>query len=594
MKRILDRLKMDYHNLQIKYKLFLLVSWIMVISFSFTFFGLQYAFHIYDEQIYSKSSQVLSTSSNSIESELKNLEELSYNILTDSQIQQYLSSISEDSTEYDKFRMRTNMLDRLTSYANKEEYIQSINLVDVNGEEYVVGPKTVKLTPTQKADITKMAMQANGSNVWLNPEKNNLLFSTAREIRQFRNLSFDNLGTIVIYINMDKLVANILEGSRKMDGEFLIVRDSNIIFPKETNSLFKEAAISLDSEKVDSGYQIKKIDKKNYFLVHIKSNYFDWGYLNVIPFNQIFENINKVKTFLVIIFILMFVVVTIFGIRFARNITIPLENLVASMQYVKVGDFKEASRNALKTPIMQDDEVGKLQQNFQTMIQQIDELINENYSKQLTIKETEFKALQAQINPHFLYNTLESINWLAKGNGQTQISRMVEALGFLLRNSISLKQPLITIEEELNVVSNYVIIQKYRFEERLDFHMEVDSDIGGFYIPKLTLQPLVENAIHYALEPKIDPCKISVYSIVEKESIKLIVEDDGPGMESTFIEKLKRGEVKTRGQGVGLSNINDRIKLAYGEKYGIEIESEPNKGTKVIIVLPFDKGENHV
>jgi two-component system sensor histidine kinase YesM len=379
-----------------------------------------------------------------------------------------------------------------------------------------------------------------------------------------------------------------------MDGEFLIVRDSNIIFPKETNSLFKEAAMSLDSEKVDSGYQIKKIDKKNYFLVHIKSNYFDWGYLNVIPFNQIFENINKVKTFLVIIFILMFVVVTIFGIRFARNITIPLENLVASMQYVKVGDFKEASRNALKTPIMQDDEVGKLQQNFQTMIQQIDELINENYSKQLTIKETEFKALQAQINPHFLYNTLESINWLAKGNGQTQISRMVEALGFLLRNSISLKQPLITIEEELNVVSNYVIIQKYRFEERLDFHMEVDSDIGGFYIPKLTLQPLVENAIHYALEPKIDPCKISVYSIVEKESIKLVVEDEGPGMESTFIEKLKRGEVKTRGQGVGLSNINDRIKLAYGEKYGIEIESEPNKGTKVIIVLPFDKGENHV
>ncbi|MEH7493125.1 sensor histidine kinase [Neobacillus niacini] len=594
MKKILDRLKMDYNNLQIKYKLFLLVSWIIVISFSFTFFGLQYAFHIYDEQIYSKSSQVLSTSSNSIESELKNLEELSYNILTDSQIQQYLSSISEDSTEYDKFRMRTNMLDRLTSYANKEEYIQSINLVDVSGEEYVVGPKTVKLTPSQKADITKMAIQANGSNVWLNPEKNDFLFSTAREIRQFRNLSFDNLGTIVIYINMDKLVANILEGSRKMDGEFLIVRDGNIIFPKETNSLFKEAAISLDSLKVDSGYQIKKIDKKNYFTVHIKSNYFNWGYLNVIPFNQIFENINKVKTFLVIIFILMFVVVTIFGIRFARNITSPLENLVAGMQYVKVGDFKEASRNALKTPIMQDDEVGKLQQNFQTMIQQIDELINENYSKQLTIKETEFKALQAQINPHFLYNTLESINWLAKGNGQTQISRMVEALGFLLRNSISLKQPLITIEEELNVVGNYVIIQKYRFEERLDFRMEVDSDIGGFYIPKLTLQPLVENAIHYALEPKIDPCKISVYSIVEKESIKLIVEDDGPGMEPAFIEKLKRGEVKTRGQGVGLSNINDRIKLAYGEKYGVEIESEPNKGTKVIIVLPFDKGEYHV
>jgi two-component system, sensor histidine kinase YesM len=261
---------------------------------------------------------------------------------------------------------------------------------------------------------------------------------------------------------------------------------------------------------------------------------------------------------------------------------------------VKVGDFKEARKKVIKTSISQDDEVGKLQQNFQTMIQQIDELINENYSKQLTIKETEFKALQAQINPHFLYNTLESINWLAKGNGQTQISRMVESLGFLLRNSISLKKPLITIEEELTIVKNYVVIQQYRFEERLDFHMEVDEDIVGFYIPKLTLQPLIENAIHYALEPKIDPCRISIYSIVNKETIKLIVEDDGPGMESAFIEKLKKGEVKTRGQGVGLSNIDDRIKLSYGEKYGVSIESGHNKGTKVIIVLPFDKGEDHV
>ncbi|MBT2720552.1 sensor histidine kinase [Bacillus sp. ISL-46] len=594
MKKILHRLKKQYHNLKIKYKLFLLVSWIMVISFSFTFFGLTYAFHIYDEQIYSKSSQVLSTSSNSIESELKNLEELTYNILTDSQIQQYLSSISEDSTEYDKFRLRTNMLDKLLSYANKEEYIQSINLVDVKGEEYVVGPRTVKLTQHQKANITKMTIKANGSNVWLNPEKNDYIFATAREIRQFRNLSFDNLGTIIIYINMDKLVAHILEGSRKIDGEFLIVRDNNPIFPKETNPPLKEAATSLDSHKIESGYQIKKIDNKNYFLVHIKSTYFDWGYLNVIPFNQIFENINMVKTFLIMIFILMFVGVTILGIRFARNITIPLENLVDGMQYVKVGDFKEARKRVLKTAISQEDEVGKLQQNFQTMIQQIDELINENYSKQLTIKETEFKALQAQINPHFLYNTLESINWLAKGNGQTQISKMVESLGFLLRNSISLKQPLITIEEELNIVKNYVIIQKYRFEERLDFHMMVDSDIYGFYIPKLTLQPIIENAIHYALEPKIDPCKISIYSVINQETIKLIVEDDGPGMESAFIEKLKRGEVETRGQGVGLSNINDRIKLSYGDKYEVSIESEPNKGTKVIIVLPFNKGEEHV
>jgi two-component system, sensor histidine kinase YesM len=589
MKKFFQQLKKMYNDLKIKYKLFILVSSTMIISFSFIFFGLQYAFHAYDEQLYSKSSQVLSTSSNGIENELKNLEEVSYNILTDPQIQQYLGSVNEESTEYEKFQLRINMMDKLLSYVNKEKYILSVNLIDAHGEEYIVGPKTLKISYEQKEEIIKLAIEADGSNVWIHPKDTNFTIATAREIRQYRNLSFNNLGTIIIYINMDKLVGNILEGSKKIDGEILIASKNDLIYPRETETPFKEAALS-----AGSGYQIKNIDKKNYFLVHIKSNYFEWEYLNIIPFNHIFKDINIIKTLLVIIFILMFLGVTFLGIRFARNITSPLENLVAGMQFVKVGDFKEARKEALKTTIFHDDEVGKLQQNFQTMIQQIDELINENYSKQLTIKETEFKALQAQINPHFLYNTLESINWLAKGNGQTQISKMVESLGYLLRNSISLKQPLITIEDELNIVRNYIIIQKYRFEERLDFHLDVDLDIVGYDIPKLTLQPLVENAIHYALEPMIDTCKISIYSELDNETIKLIVEDNGPGMEPSLLEKLKRGEVKTRGQGVGLSNIDDRIKLSYGQQYGVKIESAPNQGTKVIIVLPYDRGGDYV
>ena len=171
MKNVFNQLKRHYDNLKIKYKLFIIVSWIMFISLSFTFFGLQYAFQIYDEQIYSKSSQVLSTSSNSIESELKNLEEVTYNILTDPQIQQYLASFSENGTEYEKFSLRTKMMDKMLSYVNKEKYIQFVNLIDVYGEEYVVGPKSVKLNDQQIKYITGLAKQANGSTVWINPQK---------------------------------------------------------------------------------------------------------------------------------------------------------------------------------------------------------------------------------------------------------------------------------------------------------------------------------------------------------------------------------------------------------------------------------------
>jgi two-component system sensor histidine kinase YesM len=124
--------------------------------------------------------------------------------------------------------------------------------------------------------------------------------------------------------------------------------------------------------------------------------------------------------------------------------------------------------------------------------------------------------------------------------------------------------------------------------------MHVDLDVFDNYIPKLTLQPLVENAIHYALETMIEPCKISIYSILNKENFQLIVEDNGPGMEPEILEKVKKGEMKTRGQGIGLSNINERIKISFGADYGVSIESKPNQGARIIILLPYNRGEEHV
>jgi len=591
MIQIFALLKKKYANIKIKYKLFILISWIMIISFSFTVFGLQYAFYSYDKQIYSKSSQVLSTSSSSLEYELKKIEDVSYNILTDPQIQQYLADERDQSNEYEKFRIRTKITDKLLNYVNNDKYIQSIKLINTDGDDSNVGTRTFKLSTSQKEQIINMAVKAHGTNIWTFPSGDDLTILTARQIRQYNNLSFRNIGTLIIYINLDQLAGSLLQGSSKLDGDFLISDKKGLIYPKMISRKFKNAALTLNE---NSGYQIRKIGGKNYFFVHIKSQYLDWNYINIIPFDEIFRNIEILKNILFIIFISMYFIVAIVGLRFARNITSPIENLVDGMQYAQHGDFKKAQKGFLEPSFLQNDEVGKLHKNFQSMIQQIDELVNENLSKQLTIRETEFKALQAQINPHFLYNTLESINWLAKVNDQEQISRMVEALGFLLRNSISLKKPLITIESELNIVNNYIIIQKYRFEERLDFSMHVDLDVFDNYIPKLTLQPLVENAIHYALETMIEPCKIRIYSILNKDNFQLIVEDNGPGMEPEILAKVKKGEMKTRGQGIGLSNINERIKISFGADYGVNIESKPNQGAKISILLPYNRGEEHV
>lgn len=563
----------------------------MIISFSFTFIGLQYAFYSYDKQLYRKSSQLLSSSSSSIENELQKIKDVSYNIVTDPQVQKDLISQITHSNSYDRFLIRSNMTDKLLSYVNNNPYIQSIDLVDVNGQDSNVGTRTVKLTEKQQTTIINMAKKEHGTAVWINPEGKDLTLFIAREVREYNDLSFRSIGTLIIRIDIDHLVNGLLQGTNESNGDFIIFDKQGLIYPQRINSAYKHLTLSLNQ---NSGYEIRKMGEKNYFIVHFKSHYLDWDYVNVIPFNEIFQKVGVVKTALILIFIIMYVIVAILGLRFARNITSPLENLVNGMHYAQIGDFKEAQKGFLKPAFLHDDEVGQLHKNFQKMIQKIDELVNENLSKQITIKETEFKALQAQINPHFLYNTLESINWLAKMGDQEQISKMVEALGFLLRNSISLKKPLITIESELNIVENYIIIQKYRFEERLNFTINVNPDVFDFLIPKLTLQPLVENAINYALETRIESCNIRIESILYQENFQLIVEDNGPGMDPAILEKVKKGEIKTRGQGIGLSNIDERIKLLFGSQYGVTIESQPNNGTKILILLPYKRGEEHV
>lgn len=175
---------------------------------------------------------------------------------------------------------------------------------------------------------------------------------------------------------------------------------------------------------------------------------------------------------------------------------------------------------------------------------------------------------------------------MAKTNQEPRISKMVEALGRLLRSAVY-KQDLVTIADEVKILENYIIIQKIRFEERLQFSIKMEEELDDCLIPKLTLQPIVENAVNYGLESKSGVCRIKVWMEKSGERVEIFVEDNGPGMEPGYWEKLAQGLVKTRGSGIGLKNIDDRIKMIFGEEYGIRIDSKLGVGTKVTVVFPF-------
>ena len=186
--------------------------------------------------------------------------------------------------------------------------------------------------------------------------------------------------------------------------------------------------------------------------------------------------------------------------------------------------------------------------------------------------------LQAQINPHFLYNTLESINWRAKAVNNREISLMTESLGSLLRATLSNKKSLVTLSYELNLILSYITIQQIRFEERLDYREQVPDGLKNALIPPLTLQPLVENAIHYALEEMTETCYITILAAETDKTgkngercIRISVTNSGSSFDEDLLELLKQHKKQPSRSGIGLLNIDKRIKLLFGEDYGLSL-----------------------
>ncbi|MDF2936900.1 MAG: integral rane sensor signal transduction histidine kinase, partial [Paenibacillaceae bacterium] len=159
---------------------------------------------------------------------------------------------------------------------------------------------------------------------------------------------------------------------------------------------------------------------------------------------------------------------------------------------------------------------------------------------------------------------------------------------------ISQKESIVTLGQELDIIRHYLTIQQTRFEERLVFEQDVPHHFYSCPIPKLTLQPLVENAIHHALEPMVNPCHITIRAREELDHLLVTVEDNGPGMTQELLEQVRRGEVQSKGNGIGLSNIRERIVLAFGDQFGLEIESEPQRGTRILVHIPLERNDLHV
>ncbi len=300
---------------------------------------------------------------------------------------------------------------------------------------------------------------------------------------------------------------------------------------------------------------------------------------------------NRLQTTIrILTMFLMAVLLTavISSIVLSRSVSKPIHGLVKAMR-----DFEQHAEAFSYTPQGGTREVVELSQSFDHMVGRIQELMGKVRNEEITLRKTELKALQAQINPHFLYNTLDAIGWMCEEERSKEAVEMVNALARLFRISISRGHELIPIEKEVEHARSYLKIQKFRYKDQFEYEFQVDESCLGYYCNKITLQPIIENAIYHGIDRMVDQGMIIIRIFQDGEDIIFQVEDNGIGMtEEQCSQFLKQEGSDRQGLGgIGIKNVNDRIKIYFGENYGISIQSELDEGTCVTIRMPKVEGD---
>mgnify|MGYP000221796825 CR=1 FL=1 len=311
----------------------------------------------------------------------------------------------------------------------------------------------------------------------------------------------------------------------------------------------------------------------------------DWKIVGVCYVDEmITEKVSSAVSRLLIVLCLVMGAVFLLGWAFSELFSAPVRQLADDMHR-----FEKNAENFVFEPMAGTTEITTLSNSFEHMVVKIQKLMEQVRQEEITLRKTELKALQAQINPHFLYNTLDIIVWMIENEQKTEAVKVVTALARFFRISLSRGKSLITVKDELEHVRNYLMIQQMRFKNKFTYTIESDDEVLELASLKLMLQPLVENAIYHGMEYMDGDGEIFVRAWQEEKELYLEVRDNGLGMTEEQVESLFTDTAHVaskRGSGIGVRNVNERIKLYFGAEYGLSIESEPDEGTAVKIHLP--------
>jgi two-component system sensor histidine kinase YesM len=310
----------------------------------------------------------------------------------------------------------------------------------------------------------------------------------------------------------------------------------------------------------------------------------NWKIISISPLDLMSNSISSIIKYSILICSISISITIVFVIFLSKTLTGRLENLTNNMSKIDEGNFEVFVSNT------GNDEIAILSKSFKKMIEKVNTLINEVYLLDIEKKQAEINALQSQINPHFLFNTMESIRMNLWRKKDYETSEIIQKFAKLLRKTIEWKSDKLSLKQELELIETYLNIQKYRYKDKFTFEIRIDETLKDYIIPKFSLQPIVENAIYHGIEMKKGSGVLEIYSELDEKFLKIIVKDDGVGIESERLSYLKEQLLANTSQQnrdrIGIWNVHERLRLSYGTEYGLNVESVKNVGTTFELLLP--------
>ncbi len=585
---------MEYGTYSIKTRLILFMIVVaMLPNMLITFFLQRKMTEVVDKELCVSQQSNISHMLKRFDLMLKDVDIIAANIVNDRNLYEQINRISDSGSAFDNYKFSNSIKEQISRFRDTKAEIDSIYIVDIKNNRgfstmqygYASG-EWMDFFGWNQLQIHTRQEDAWGlfeENVHLRPgtpdskEDRMILFRK-------RTCYFEDEPLFSLYINIkSSTVRDMLEKMNVVPGSeiYMLTGDGEKIASISNGGhLLEEALANIQDQ---STYSRFKSGTEEYLCTYVKSDIIDGGIVAIIPTSQIDSALRSSKMISASITIITVMIILIFGYYVYRLLYSPIDRLIAVMQKNESGEITLSDLAERK------DEFGRLGKQFNTMLLKVSTLNKRLYQQEISARNAEIKLLQSQINPHFLYNVLDTIHWMAKMGETEKVSNMAISLSRYYRRSLSGGREFVTLTEAVDLMCAYWDVVKIRFLDKVELSVEVEESVRNCIVPKQMLQPILENAINHATEKVERKILVIVSAFDCDDMLKVIVEDNGCGIEPLQLKQLQKDLQSlepVRGSNFALRNLNSQIRLTYGDQYGLTIESEAGEGTIITIRVP--------